>query len=239
MNVLVTGVSRGVGLEICRVLLENQHSVFGVARTLSEEFEALQQQYPGTLFFKSVDLEQVENLQNLVFKNFIGKNAIHAFVNNAALAYDDIVTNLNIERLERMYRVNVYSPMILTKYSIRNMMLHNVKGAVVHISSISAHTGYKGLAMYASTKGALEAFSKNTAREYGGIGVRSNVVIPGFMETAMSESLTEDQKNRIYQRTSLKAATDITSVAEMVAFLVSDKAKSVTGQSIFVDNGTI
>ena len=119
------------------------------------------------------------------------------------------------------------------------MLLHKVKGSIVHISSISAHTGYKGLAMYASSKAALEAFSKNTSREWGELGIRSNVIVPGFMETAMSATLSGEQKDRIYKRTSLKQATDINSVAETIAFLLSDKARSITGQNIHVDNGTI
>lgn len=138
-----------------------------------------------------------------------------------------------------MYAVNVFTPMMITKYAIRNMLLHHTKGSIVHILSISVHTGYKGLAMYASSKGALEAFSKDTAREWGELGIRSNVVVPGFMETAMSSTLTDDQKNRIYKRTSLKAATSIHSVAETVVFLLSDNACSITGQNVHVDNGTI
>ena len=71
------------------------------------------------------------------------------------------------------------------------------------------------------------------------MGIRSNVVVPGFMETAMSSTLTDDQKDRIYKRTSMKAATSVCSVAETVSFLVSEKACSITGQNIHVDNGTI
>ena len=89
------------------------------------------------------------------------------------------------------------------------------------------------------TKGALEAFSRNTAREWGVRGIRSNCIVAGFMETDMSSSLTEEQKNRIYKRTSLKRATDIDSVAEMVKFLLSGKASSITGQNVHVDSGTI
>lgn len=128
---------------------------------------------------------------------------------------------------------------LFTKYAIRNMLLHHTKGSIVHISSISVHTGYKGLAMYASSKGALEAFSKNTAREWGSLGIRSNVVVPGFMPTAMSATLTYEQREKIYARTSLKDATSVHSVAETVAFLLSEKAASITGQNIHVDNGTI
>jgi 3-oxoacyl-[acyl-carrier protein] reductase len=240
MNYLVTGCSRGVGLEICRVLLGQGHAVYGVARSHSEEFKSLEYAHPGRLFFKSVDLTDAVNVQRNIFKDFVSNRVVlDGYVNNAATAYDDIVTNINAERLKAMYDVNVFTPMMITKYAIRNMLLHKTRGCIVHVSSISAHTGYKGLAMYASSKGALEAFSKNTAREWGGLGIRSNVVVPGFMETAMSATLTPEQKDRIYKRTSLKKATDVHSVAETVAFLLSEKAGSITGQHIHVDNGTI
>jgi len=240
MNVLLTGVSKGVGLEICRVLLTQGHSVYGISRSYTDDLKLLASNFEEKFFFKSVDLSNPQEVQKEVFKEFVtNKIPLHAFINNAAFAYDDIITNLNLGRLQDMYNTNVFAPMFLTKYAIRNMLFNKVKGAIVHISSISAHTGYKGLAMYASSKAALEAFSKNTAREWGELGIRSNVVVPGFMETAMSATLSQEQKDRIYKRTSLKQATNVNSVAEMVAFLVSEKANSITGQNIFVDNGTI
>lgn len=240
MNILVTGCSRGVGLEICRVLLLQGNIVYGVARSYTNEFKELQNKHLNNLFFKSIDLSDVKNANKKVFKEFVANEIkLDGYVNNAALAYDDIITNINIEKLEEMYRVNVFTPMILTKYAIRNMLFNKIKGSVIHISSISAHTGYKGLAMYASSKGALEAFSKNTAREWGELGIRSNVVVPGFMETSMSSILSDKQKDRIYNRTSLKKPTNINSVAETVLFLLSDKAASVTGQNFHVDSGTI
>lgn len=239
-NILVTGCSRGVGLEICRVLLREGNNVYGVSRSYTDKFKVLEQEYPGHLFFKSIDLADSEGARKSVFKEFITNDIVlDGYVNNAAVAYDDIVTNINLSRLRSMYDVNVFTPMMITKYAIRNMLLHKTKGSIVHISSISVHTGYKGLAMYASSKGALEAFSKDTAREWGQLGIRSNVVVPGFMATAMSASLTDEQCSKIYARTSLKAATDINSVAETVAFLLSNKACSITGQNVHVDNGTI
>ena len=240
MNYLVTGCSRGVGLEICRVLLEQGHTVYGIARGFSNEFQQLQEENQEHLFFKSIDLSDSENVRKSIFKDFISnKLRLDGFVNNAAMAYDDIITNLNLEKLKAMYAVNVFTPMMITKYAIRNMLLHHTQGSIVHISSISAHTGYKGLAMYASSKGALEAFSKDTAREWGELGIRSNVIVPGFMETSMSSTLTDEQKDRIYKRTSLKKPTCIRSVAETVSFILSDKAASITGQNIHVDSGTI
>ncbi len=238
MNILVTGCSRGVGLEICKVLLESGNTVYGVARTYTDSFKTLESEYQGNVYFIPLDLSDAENAYHSLLKYFKGI-PLGGFVNNAAKAYDDIITNMNLEQLQSMFDINVFTPMLITKYIIRNMLLHKTKGSIVHISSVSAHTGYKGLAMYAASKGALEAFSKNTAREWGVMGIRSNVVAPGFMPTTMSSSLTDDQRSKIYARTSLKAATDIRSVAETVGFLLSEKACSITGQVVHVDNGTI
>lgn len=240
MNILITGVSKGLGLKIAKTFIREGWSVYGISRSKTEELNALLSQYPNNMKWLEYNLENQENIRKDIFKGWIGFDIpIHGLVNNAAMAYDDIVTNLNSESLEKMYRVNVFSPMILTKYAIRQMLLHNIKGSIVHLSSISVHTGYKGLSMYASTKGALEAFSKNTAREWGEKGIRSNCLVAGFMETEMSSSLSENQKNRIYQRTSLKQAVDIESVSETIKFLLSEESQSITGQNIHVDNGTI
>lgn len=239
-NYLLTGVSKGLGLEIAKVILENGDRVFGISRTLSSEIQTLLVDYPDCFKWIEYDLSDTENINNKIFKQFIGKDTvIDGFINNAAIAYDDIVTNININRLEQMYRVNVFSPMNIVKYTIRHKLLHNNSCSIVHISSISVHTGYKGLAMYASTKGALEAFSKNTAREWGEMGIRSNCLVAGFMETEMSKTLSPEQKNRIFNRTSLKKPTNVNSVAETIVFLLSEKSISITGQNIFVDSGTI
>ncbi len=240
MNILITGVSKGLGLKTAETLLKNAYTVYGISRSKTKELEELLLQYPDNFKWLKYDLSESEKIRQVIFKDWIGlKTPIHGLVNNAATAYDDIITNLNMDALEEMYRVNVFAPMMLTKFAIRQMLLHNSKGSIVHISSISVHTGYKGLSMYASTKGALEAFSKNTAREWGEIGIRSNCLVAGFMETEMSSSLSDDQKNRIYKRTSMKKPVDATSVAETIRFLLSNEAASITGQNIHVDNGTI
>ena len=240
MNVLITGVSKGLGLKTSETLLKNGWTVYGISRSKTDELNELTLQYADKLKWLKYDLSDAENIRQIIFKDWIGLDTpIHGLVNNAAMAYDDIVTNLNLDSLETMYQVNVFTPMMLTKFAIRQMLLHHTQGSIVHISSISVHTGYKGLSMYASTKGALEAFSKNTAREWGELGVRSNCLVAGFMETEMSSSLSENQKHRIYQRTSMKKPVDVDSVAETILYLLSDNAKSITGQNIHVDNGTI
>lgn len=239
-NILITGVSKGLGLTLVEQLVEKGYKVFGVSRSMTSELENLMTKYPKHIVWKQLDLSDCKNLRKELFVDFIGKDTpIHGFVNNAAAAYDDIITNMQYDPLLSMYNVNVFSPMLITKYVIRHFLLHGIAGSIVHISSISVHTGYKGLAMYASTKGALEAFSKNTAREWGEKKVRSNVVVAGFMETEMSSTLSNEQKDRIYKRTSLKIATTTNSVAATIAFLLSDDSQSITGQNIHVDSGTI
>ncbi len=239
-NILLTGVSKGLGIETAQLLLEKGYSVYGISRSESEVLKTLKGKYPATLKTLPYDLSNIENLKSKIFEEFMPLSVpIHGFINNAALAYDDIITNVNYERLKSSFDVNFFAPVMMTKYVVRNMIFNNIPGSIVHISSISVHTGYKGLSIYAASKGALEAFSKNTAREWGSKKIRSNCIVAGFMETEMSASLTPEQKDRIYKRTSLKEAVSVHSVASMIEFLLSDAANSVTGQNIFVDNGTI
>lgn len=239
-NILITGIMQGLGLETTKVLLSSGYKVYGVAMSMVPEIDLLQTVYPGNLEVILADLEDHDRSLSSIFTEVIGYDTpLHGFVNNAAIAYDDIISNLSYEPLLKMYQVNVLSPMMITKYVIRNMLLHKTAGSIVHISSISVHTGYKGLAMYASTKGALEAFSKTTAREWGERGIRSNALVAGFMETSMSATLTATQRNRIFQRTSLKKPTTTESVANMIEYLLSDKSESITGANIHVDSGTI
>lgn len=238
--VLVTGDSRGLGNEIVKRILDgSDYSIMGISRKANEETAELEKIYGDRFVHVNFDLSETEKIKPLYLDQIKKTGKICGLVNNAAMAYDALVTNAHTDAFETMFRINVFSPILLTKYAIRDMLLHDTKGSIVHISSVSAHTGYKGLSMYAATKGALEAFSKNVAREWGVKGIRSNCVAPGFMETDMSRSLTATQRERIYKRTSLKIASDPGSVAETVRFLISDESSSITGQVILVDSGTI
>jgi 3-oxoacyl-[acyl-carrier protein] reductase len=239
-KIVVTGDSGDLGRAIISVLLENgNYQVVGLSRSQPKHLSGFQNKYPNRYTHLEFDLDTPERIKSFYLDRLKNEGPLHGLVNNAAYPYDDIVTNANLDNLEKTFRINVISPIMLTKYLIRDMLLHNTGGSLVHISSVSAHTGYKGLSMYAASKGALESFSRTVAREWGVKGIRSNCIAPGFMETRMSERLTEDLKDKIYRRTSLKKQTDLNSVAEAVEFLLSDKSCSVTGTTLHVDSGSL
>ncbi len=237
---LVTGVSRGLGLAIADRLLEAGWTVCGTSRFETEAWRAIGARHPGLTEWRACDLARTEDIDRAIFDDWLPmRRPIHALVNNAAVAYDDLISNLHVPPLQHMFAVNVLTPMILTRGVIRNMLLHGTAGAIVHVSSICVHAGSKGLAMYGATKGALEAFSRSTAREWGPRGIRSNCVVPGYMETEMTATLSKEQRAKIHRRAALQQATDVESVAATVAFLLSNESRSITGQNYFVDGGYV
>jgi 3-oxoacyl-[acyl-carrier protein] reductase len=239
MNILLTGATRGLGLVIANHLISDGHTVFAIGRNLSDGLRELIEANEGKVHFLSYDLANYTDVQSKIFQDWIGDQPIHGFVNNAAFSYDTLITNIEVDPLLKMTFVNQITPIVMTKHVVRNMLIHEIKGSIVHITSISAHTGFKALSMYAATKGALEAFSKNIAREWGSKGVRSNCIAAGYMETDMTAIISEEDKQKIYKRVSLKKATDMDSVAASVLFLIGEGSNSMTGQVLHVDGGAI
>lgn len=235
-KVLITGVSSGLGLELVKHLLTSNYFVIGVGR--NEIKEKWIKKSPNFVFY-SIDLRYGFDNEKQLKEIIKTHSPIHCVINNAGYGYDDLITNAKGDDVLNTFQINVISPILISKLCLRDMLLRKTKGVFVHITSISSKTGYKGLAMYGATKGALESFSIGLAREWGSIGIRSNCVSPGFMETNMTAQLTEEQKSRIYKRASIKKAVNIQSVVHTVLFLLSDKASSITGESVRVDNGTI
>lgn len=239
-TVLITGVSRGLGLVVARRFLQSGWTVCGTSRKESAEWRRLAQEFGPRAEWRSCDLAVPAQVDKILFGDWLpSKRPLTAFVNNAGMAYDDLITNLRLPQLEEMFAVNVLTPMAITRQVLRNFLFHNTAGSIVHVSSISVHAGAKGLAMYAASKGALEAFSKSTAREWGERGIRSNCVVAGYMATEMTAVLSEEQRTKIHRRSALKRATGAESVAATIEFLVGEGAASITGQNVFADSGYI
>jgi 3-oxoacyl-[acyl-carrier protein] reductase len=138
--------------------------------------------------------------------------------------------------IETLLRINTLSPLVLTKYVVRSMM-SGQGGRIVNISSIVSVTGYSGLSVYSTTKSSLLGFTRSLARELGPLGITVNSVAPGFVDTDMTGDLGEQQREKIARRSALRRMPEIDDVANAVAFLLSDKAKNITGTTLTVDAG--
>jgi 3-oxoacyl-[acyl-carrier protein] reductase len=134
-------------------------------------------------------------------------------------------------------RMNVTSPLTLTKYLVRPMMTARA-GRVVNVSSIVSTTGYSGLAAYGASKAALIGFTRSLARELGSLGITVNAVAPGFVDTEMTHDLDDKQRAQISRRSALRRLAGAEDVAAAVDFLLGDSASNITGTVMTVDAGS-
>ncbi len=239
-NVIVTGGSRGLGLGIARKLTETGFRAIAVARKQNSELVAAMREVettnPGSFHFVSFDLCEIEGIPALVKTLRKDFGPIYGLVNNAGMSFDGALALMPTSRIEQLVRVNTLSPMVLTKYVVRSMMADG-GGRIVNMASITAFTGYSGLSVYGATKASIVGFSRSMAREVGRMGVNVNSVAPGFIETDMTHGLKNEQRQQIERRSALKRLADIDDVANAVEFLLSDKAKNITGTVLTVDAG--
>lgn len=229
--VFITGTSRGLGRGIALDLARSYH-VIGAARGAF--------QYPPDLangqtidHREGIDVARTKDLDQLVPD--LGRCV--ALVNNVGVAYDGILATQSLESIEQIINVNLTSILYLTKLYIRERLAIRQPGNVVTIGSIVASRGYRGLAAYSASKGALAAMTRALAREMGAKGFRFNIVHPGYIETEMSKGLSDEQREMIVRRTPLGRLATIDDVTPVVRFLLSDESRFITGQEIVVDGG--
>jgi 3-oxoacyl-[acyl-carrier protein] reductase len=241
LNVIVTGGSRGLGLGIARRLTGAGYRVIAVARKENSELLAAMQEaelaHPGCFHFVPCDLAVIEGIPDLVKtirKNF---GSIYGLVNNAGMSFDGSLALMPVSQIEQLVRMNTISPIVLTKYVVRSMMADG-GGRIVNLSSITAFTGYSGLSVYSSTKASLLGFSRSLAREVGRMGVTVNSVAPGFVDTDMTQGMKDEQRQQIERRSALKRMAEVEDVANAVEYLLSDKARNITGTVLTVDAGS-
>jgi 3-oxoacyl-[acyl-carrier protein] reductase len=157
-------------------------------------------------------------------------------VNNAGIGTNGTLALMHNSRIEELIRINLLSPIILTKYVVRRMMAEG-GGRIVNIASITGATGSAGLSVYGATKSALIGFTRSLAREVGPLGINVNAVAPGFVETELTGSLDEPQRQQIARRSALGRLTRADDVAGAVEFLLGSLADGITGTVLTVDAG--
>ncbi len=239
-NVLVTGSSRGIGLGIAKTLAADGFRVLAVAR---QEGEALTRTIAeaewagaGLIHFAAFDLEVLDGIPDLVRSLTEAHGPLYGLVNNAGLGTEGVLATMPAAAIERLVRLNVTAPMLLAKQAVRSMMSAGA-GRIVNMSSIVAATGYHGLSVYAATKASMIGFTRSLAREVGPLGVTVNAVAPGFVATDMTAGLGVEGMARVARRSALKRMPEVDDVAHAVAFLMSDKARNITGTTMTVDAG--
>src|SRR6201993_4080687 len=206
-NVLVTGGSRGIGLAIARRLAAAGYNAIAVARRESDELrEAIRQIRDGSggLQFRAFDLSEVDAIPAFVKGLRDEFGAIYGLVNNAGLGTEGLLATMHNSEIEALMRLNVLSPIILTKYVVRHMMADGAGGRVINMSSIIASTGYNGLSVYGATKAAATGFPRPLAREVGKLGTTVNAIAPGFIDTERTHSRGAEQRQRIAVRSALR-----------------------------------
>lgn len=238
-NVLVTGGSRGIGLAIARRLAGAGYDVIAVARRESEELSAAIADYAassGSISFRSCDLSATDEIPAFVKSIRDAFGPVYGLVNNAGIGTEGLLATMHNSDIEALVRLNVLSPMILTKYVVRHMMADG-EGRIVNISSIIGSTGYNGLSVYGATKAAANGFTRSLAREVGRVGITVNSIAPGFIATELTQGLGDEQRNRIAGRSALRRLPECDDVAAMVEYLLGDGGRNVTGTVLTVDAG--
>jgi 3-oxoacyl-[acyl-carrier protein] reductase len=236
---VVTGGTRGLGLGIAQGLLDAGYEVIAIARRPSEEFTAAieaAKAHSQALHFVPFDLAETDRIAELAKTLREQFGAIFGLVNNAGIGTAGVLATMNNADIEGLIRLNTISPILVTKHLIRSMMAHG-GGRIVNISSVVASTGYSGLSVYSATKASMIGFTKSLAREVGKLGINVNAVAPGFVETDMTATLQGEHRDTLVRRSALRRLPEATDVANAVAFLLSDKARNITGTVLTVDAG--
>jgi 3-oxoacyl-[acyl-carrier protein] reductase len=237
-NVLVTGGSRGIGLAIARRLAASgDYNVVAVARRESEQLAAAVAEAQRRLHFRACDLGVTETIP--VFAKSVRDEfgPIYGLVNNAGIGTDGLLATMHNSEIEALIRLNVLSPIILTKYVARHMMADGA-GRIVNISSIVASTGYSGLSVYAASKAAVAGFTRSLAREVGRVGITVNAIAPGFIDTELTKSLDQEGRRRIAGRSALRHLPEANDVASLVEYLLGEGGRNITATVLTVDAGS-
>ena len=235
---LVTGASQGIGRACALELARSGASVALAARNLDKLAEVVAEiaAEGGTAQAFSLDVSNEESIKDCAKAAITHFGAVNILVNNAGITRDILALRMKRKDWDDVLTTNLTGAFLMTQ-AVMSQMVKNRWGRIVNITSVVGETGQAGQANYAASKAGLIGLTKSLARELASRSITVNAVAPGYIETAMTSILTDDQKAAFSQSIPLgRVGTDI-EVAHAVAFLVSEEAAYITGHTLDVNGG--
>ncbi len=202
---------------------------------MGRKTEAIEEEFKEDLIIKA-DISDPQVAEDIVKRTVEKFGRLDALINNAGQTLDKPLLRISAEDLENHFRTNLFSAFLLSKSALRYF---KDGGVIVNVSSVVGIIGNSWQTAYSASKAGLIAFTKSLAKEMGSRGIRVVAVAPGFIETPMTEGLPEQVKKKYLENIPLRRFGKPEEVAEVIAFLVSDKASYISGQVIVVDGGLI
>ena len=231
--VLVTGASRGIGLEVAKLFSMEGYKVIGTSRG---DFNLGDLIGDSSAMSVQLDLMSKESINDL-FEVLKSKDILPSvLINNAGITKDQLFLRMKDKDWDEVIETNLNGLFRVTKAFIKPMV-KNKFGRVINISSVAGLMGNSGQVNYSSSKSAMVGFSRSLAKELGSRNITSNVVAPGFIETDMTTFLNDDDKIEVSKNIPMKRFGTVEDVAKCIVFLASDNANYITGQIISVDGG--
>ena len=236
---IVTGASRGIGRAICLELANEYTNIvinYSKDSEGAEETLELCQNLGASCTIFAADVSKYDEAQKLFLHAQENFGSVDILINNAGIARDNLLLRMSEDDFDQVIAVNLKSAFNCTKLAITAMSRKRY-GRIISISSIVGLSGNIGQANYAASKAGIIGLTKSVAKEYAKRGITVNAIAPGFIETAMTDKLTEDIKATMLSQIPTARLGSPTDVAKAAAFLASDNANYITGQVISVDGG--
>ncbi len=238
-NAVVTGASRGLGRAIALKLAELGANVIlnyrSSANSVEEVVKAIEEKGVKALAVQG-DVSSFEDAKNIIDAAVNNFGSIDILVNNAGITKDGLLMRMKEEDFDNVIEVNLKGVFNCTRHAVPIMMKQR-RGRIINISSVVGLAGNAGQANYAAAKAGIIGFTKSTAKEIASRGITVNAIAPGFIQTDMTDVLSDKVKETIMNNIPLKKLGEPEDVAETTAFLASPAAKYITGQVISVDGG--
>ena len=236
---IVTGGSRGIGAAIAEKLAQDGFDVLINCASSVEKAEAVAEKcraHGVNAYVKKWDVADYDACSTALkeIKEEIGVPFI--LVNNAGITRDGLMAQMSEENYDLVIRVNQKSVFNMTKLAGK-VMIRQRSGRIVNLASVAGLYGNPGQMNYSASKGAIIAMTKTTAKELGSRGITCNAVAPGFIQTPMTDKLTEDQRNAMLAQIAMKRYGQPEEIAGVVSFLCSPDSSYVTGQIIEISGG--